>query len=86
VLIEKSGSWYSFNGERIGQGRDAAMRFLTEHPETPQAIRQQLLQKAGIGVVTPLPGVVATEPASAADAQPAASEAESKPTRRRAAA
>jgi recombination protein RecA len=85
-LIEKSGSWYSFNGERIGQGRDAAMRFLSEHPETLQAIRQQLLQKAGIGVVTPLPGVVATEPAGAADAQPAASEAESKPTRRRAAA
>ena len=85
MLIEKSGSWYSFNGERIGQGRDAAMRFLSEHPETLQAIRQQLLQRAGIGVVTPLP-VAAAEGSGEAAAQPEAAAAEPKPSRRRTAA
>ena len=84
-LIDKSGSWFSYNGERIGQGRDAAMRFLTEHPETLQAIRQQLLQRAGIGVVTPLP-VAAAEGSGEAAAQPEAAEAEPKPSRRRTAA
>lgn len=32
-IIEKSGAWYSYNGERLGQGRENAKRFLVEHPE-----------------------------------------------------
>ncbi len=32
-IIEKSGAWYSYNEERIGQGRENAKRFLKEHPE-----------------------------------------------------
>src|SRR5512145_797608 len=32
-IVEKSGMWYSFEGERIGQGRDATRQFLKEHPE-----------------------------------------------------
>jgi len=32
-LIEKSGTWYSFNGERLGQGRENAKNFLKDHPE-----------------------------------------------------
>ncbi|MBR5739560.1 MAG: DNA recombination/repair protein RecA, partial [Lachnospiraceae bacterium] len=32
-LLEKSGAWYSLNGERIGQGRENAKTFLDEHPE-----------------------------------------------------
>jgi recombination protein RecA len=46
-LIEKSGSWYSYNGERIGQGKDNARTYLKEHPEAAQeleaAIRAKLL-------------------------------------------
>ena len=34
-IVEKSGMWYSFEGERIGQGRDATRQFLKEHPEIP---------------------------------------------------
>ncbi len=37
-LIEKSGAWYSYNGERIGQGRDNVRDFLRANPETAQAI------------------------------------------------
>jgi recombination protein RecA len=47
-LIEKSGSWMSIGSERIGQGRDAARQYLTEHVDVAQRIRAQLLEKAGI--------------------------------------
>lgn len=47
-LIEKSGSWYSFRGERIGQGRENARAFLKEHPETFQLLEGELRKKMGI--------------------------------------
>jgi recombination protein RecA len=47
-LIEKSGSWYSFRGERIGQGRESARTFLREHPETFQTIEVELRKKMGL--------------------------------------
>ena len=33
-IVEKSGAWFSFNSERIGQGRENAKTYLKEHPET----------------------------------------------------
>src|SRR6185369_17180341 len=33
-IVEKSGAWYSFGGERIGQGRENAKEYLKEHPDT----------------------------------------------------
>jgi recombination protein RecA len=47
-LVEKSGSWYSFRGERIGQGRDNARAFLKDHPDTYQAIETEIRKKVGI--------------------------------------
>ena len=47
-IIEKSGAWYSFNGERIGQGRDNAKRFLTEHPDLCQAITAKAREALGL--------------------------------------
>lgn len=47
-LVEKSGSWYSFRGERIGQGRDNARNFLKEHPDTRQVIDTELRAKLGL--------------------------------------
>ena len=48
-LIEKSGAWYSYNDERIGQGKDNVRSFLKEHPEMAddidQRLREQLLPK-----------------------------------------
>ncbi len=41
-LVEKSGSWFSFVGERIGQGRENARLFLKEHPETAQKLDAEL--------------------------------------------
>jgi recombination protein RecA len=44
-LVEKSGSWYSYNGERIGQGKENARNFLDEHPEIARDIDGKLREK-----------------------------------------
>ncbi|MCB0389782.1 MAG: recombinase RecA [Bdellovibrionales bacterium] len=55
-LIEKSGAWFSINGERMGQGRDAAKQFLKENLPLKKELRAKLLKAYGIG-----------QPAKAAD-------------------
>ena len=47
-VVEKSGAWYSYSGERIGQGREAAKSFLKEHPETANDIIAKVMEKIGI--------------------------------------
>ncbi len=44
-LVEKSGSWYSYKGERIGQGKDNARAFLQQHPEVAKDIEGQIRAK-----------------------------------------
>lgn len=48
-IIEKSGSWFSFNEERIGQGRENVRRFLTEHPDVMKNISDKVTEKLGLG-------------------------------------
>ncbi len=48
-IVEKSGSWYSYNSERIGQGRENAKRFLEENKDIAETIEQEILKKAGLG-------------------------------------
>ena len=48
AIVEKSGAWYSFGGERIGQGRDAAKQFLKDHPETANQIIGKVMEKVGL--------------------------------------
>ena len=47
-IVEKSGAWYSFGGERIGQGRESAKQFLKEHPETAEQIMVKVMEKVGL--------------------------------------
>jgi recombination protein RecA len=47
-IVEKSGSWYSYDSQRIGQGRENARTFLKEHPEMAQAIEVAVRQNAGL--------------------------------------
>jgi recombination protein RecA len=47
-VIEKSGSWYSYKGERIGQGRENARQFLKDHPDAYQAIDVELRRMLGL--------------------------------------
>jgi recombination protein RecA len=47
-IINKSGAWYSYGEERVGQGRDNARTFLEEHPDILAKVERQLLQKHGL--------------------------------------
>ncbi len=66
-IVEKAGSWYSYNGERIGQGKDNAKTYMKEHPEAADAIEAALREK----LMPPKPAKAAQE--ESADA-PAAQE------------
>ena len=47
-IVEKSGAWYAFQGERIGQGRENAKTYLDQHPELMDKLEAQILLKHGI--------------------------------------
>ena len=47
-IVEKSGSWYSFGGERIGQGRENARQFLKDNPEVRTTIDTELRKALGM--------------------------------------
>ncbi len=47
-VVEKSGSWFAFNGERIGQGRENAKTFLKQNPKVADAIEKAIRQNSGI--------------------------------------
>ncbi len=51
-FIEKSGTWFSVNGERMGQGRESAKQFLKQHPETVKKLDEQIRAQVA---VAPLP-------------------------------
>lgn len=50
-LVDKSGAWYSINGERMGQGRDQAKKFLEERQDLMKSLRESILSIKGIGTV-----------------------------------
>ncbi len=47
-IVEKSGSWYSYDGTRIGQGRESAKTFLTQNTEMADKIEGQIRENAGV--------------------------------------
>ncbi len=47
-LVEKSGSWFSYGDQRIGQGRENAKNFLREHPEMANELESAIRQNAGL--------------------------------------
>ncbi len=47
-IVEKSGSWYSYDSERIGQGRENAKKYLTEHPDVVAGIETAIRRGAGL--------------------------------------
>ena len=47
-FIDKSGAWYAYQGEKIGQGKDNAREFLREHPDMAKEIEAQIREKLGV--------------------------------------
>jgi recombination protein RecA len=70
-IVEKSGSWYSYKGERIGQGRENARQFLKDNPDIRQQVDTEL--RKALGLARKEPDVVApTVPAPIEAPKPAA--------------
>jgi recombination protein RecA len=71
-IVEKSGSWFSFDSERIGQGRENAKAYLKDNPQTAERIERAIRQNAGLIAGQILEGTpdpeeaVATAPAESA--------------------
>ena len=65
-VIEKSGAWYSYGDERIGQGRENARRFMIENPDIRERIAQQVYEAKGLKRAVPTqPEEVIAEPQQA---------------------
>ena len=71
-MVEKSGAWFSYKGERMGQGRDQAKTFLKEHPEAKVELRAKILAEKGIGKML----MTAESSTASAEVAPAAAEPE----------
>jgi len=54
-VVEKSGSWFSYGGERIGQGRENARLYLLEHPEVRERLDVDLRKKLGLNLSAETP-------------------------------
>jgi recombination protein RecA len=73
-IVEKSGAWYSYDGERIGQGRENVRGFLKDHPDVYAKLDTQVRQKLGIGAANKslppaeIPAVPADGPVAAQQA------------------
>lgn len=72
-IVKKSGAWYTFEGEQLGQGKENSRRFLRENPALAKDIEQRIRVKLGIGV----PRAVADLPPAPADTE-AVAKAEKK--------
>jgi len=68
-VIEKSGSWFSYKGERIGQGRENARQFLKDNADIRQAIDTELRKHLGLLKAEPeQKSAIAAEPAARPEA------------------
>ncbi|MBI3350715.1 MAG: recombinase RecA [Burkholderiales bacterium] len=51
-IVEKSGSWYAYQGEKIGQGKDNAREFLRENPDVAHEIENKIRESLGVALLT----------------------------------
>lgn len=49
-IIRKSGAWYTYDGDQLGQGKEKAREFLKENPDVAAEIEKKILEKLGVGV------------------------------------
>jgi len=69
-LVEKSGSWFSYKGDRIGQGRETARQFLKDNPDVRQNIDTDLRKLLGLVKPEPAAAAAAADAAVAPNASP----------------
>jgi recombination protein RecA len=64
-IVKKSGAWYTYEGEQLGQGREKAKEFLSDSPELMVEITDKVMRMAGIGEAIEVEGEFEPEPESA---------------------
>jgi recombination protein RecA len=62
-IVRKSGAWYTYEGDQLGQGKENARKFLRDNPDVATEIEKRIKEKLGIGAVLdaaaePLPAPV----------------------------
>ena len=72
-IVQKSGAWFSLDGERIGQGRDNARTYLEQHPELLEKLEQKVLAASGVNR-RDAPATAATAPAEGTKSEKAEAE------------
>ena len=70
-IVEKSGAWYSYNGERIGQGKDNARQYLKERPELSHEIENKVRAHLGVPMLPALSAAAKVKPSKAEAIEPA---------------
>jgi len=71
-IVDKAGAWFSYNGDRIGQGKDNVREYLREHPAMAVEIENRVREKLGVVARTPSVAEAAATAASTATAAPKA--------------
>jgi recombination protein RecA len=66
-IVEKSGAWFSYDSQRIGQGRENAKQFLREHADVAEAIERRVREQSGIVANAMMATAEEGEEAEAAD-------------------
>jgi recombination protein RecA len=51
-FIRKSGAWYTYEGDQLGQGKENARAFLRDNPELADDVERRIKEKLGVGVIT----------------------------------
>jgi recombination protein RecA len=62
-IVRKSGAWYTYEGDQLGQGKENSRSFLIDNPDLAREIEEKIKEKMGIGVTAPEAEIDITEPA-----------------------
>jgi recombination protein RecA len=62
-FIRKSGAWYTYEGDQLGQGKENVRTFLKDNPDLADEIEKKVKEKLGIGATLDAPAVEAAPPA-----------------------
>jgi recombination protein RecA len=75
-IVKKSGAWYTYEGDQLGQGKENARKYLIEHADLANDIERKILSALGVGKVTAVPPLEGDgSPAQGNSAEDAAAEA-----------
>ena len=70
-IVKKSGAWYTYEGDQLGQGKEKARDFLLNNKDIANEIEQKILKKLGVGAYKQQPADAAAAPAAPVEPIPA---------------